>query len=242
MLKYILTDIIHFESRVIYYGRGTRNEYRITRFWAYSPYDKTQQVGNLIVFLPLSNEDFRVYILDKEKEIEKFIDAYSLSLMNNNAVYENGRVSDVDLSKKLEKEIEKEVTNFGDFPATIEMAEISRRIYREVYKKKKFTPDNIIIEWVKTEYSVFKAFERNLYKDYITKPFREVELLVEVANTILNRRKSRAGKSLEHHIDFLFSSFNLPFSHPGNLKEKKTQTSFIPSNSAYADMSFLQLI
>ncbi|WNS75668.1 type II restriction endonuclease [Bacillus sp. DTU_2020_1000418_1_SI_GHA_SEK_038] len=227
-----------FESRVIYYGRGTRNEYRITRFWTNSPWDKDQQVGNLIVFLPISEEDFKVYILDTEEEIEDFTDHFSLNLMGNNAIYDGGRVSDIDLSRRLEEEIEYAVSQFDDFPATADMADITRQIHHEVYKRKPFTPDLIILEWVKTEYSTFKALERHLYQEYLTEPFGEVEFLVEVANTILNRRKSRAGKSLEHHVDYLFSSFNLPFSHPGRSEGNKKPDFLLPSNAAYADMSY----
>lgn len=227
-----------FESRAIYYGRGTRNEYRLTRFWTNSPFNKTEQVGNLIVFIPISEEDYKVYILDKEEEIERFIDEFSLSLLQNNAVYEDGRASELDLSKKLLQEIEEAVQIFDDFPVTTDMAAIARRIHQEVYKKKRFTPDDILLEWVKTEFSTFKALERNLYKEYISKPFGDVDPLVVAANTILNRRKSRAGKSLEHHVDFLFSSFELPFSHPGQSEGNKKPDFLLPSNSAYADTDY----
>ncbi|MFE4525817.1 type II restriction endonuclease [Cytobacillus firmus] len=138
----------------------------------------------------------------------------------------------------MEEEIEYAVSQFDDFPATADMAEIARQIHHEVYKRKPFTPDLIILEWVKTEYSTFKALERHLYQEYLTEPFGEVEFLVEVSNTILNRRKSRAGKSLEHHVDYLFSSFNLPFSHPGRSEGNKKPDFLLPSNAAYADMSY----
>jgi hypothetical protein len=237
-VKINLDGYYPFESRVIYYGRGTRNEYRITRFWAYSPFDKEQQVGNLIVFLPMSEEDFKVYILNTEEEIEDFTETFSLNLMQNNAVYDGGRVSDVDLSKKLEEEIEGSVLIFEDFPSTIDMASIARRIHREIYRRKQFTLDQIILEWVKTEYSTFKALERNLYQEYLTEPFGEVEPLVAIANTILNRRKSRAGKSLEHHVDCLFNSFRIPFAHPGKSEGSKKPDFLLPSNAAYADVDY----
>lgn len=227
-----------FESRIIYYGRGTRNEYRITRFWTNSPWDKNQQVGNLIIFLPMSNEDFKVYMLETEQDIEEFEEIFSLNLIYNNAVWDSGRVSDVDLSKKLEDEIEEVVQQFNEFPASADLAAIARRIHQDVYKKRRFSPDSILLEWVETEYSTFRAFERHLYKDFLIKPFLEVEPLVTVANTILNRRKSRAGKSLEHHIDYLLESYNLPFSHPGKSEGNKKPDFLLPSNAAYADKSF----
>ncbi|MBZ9536812.1 hypothetical protein KGR20_21875 [Cytobacillus oceanisediminis] len=80
-IKVHLDGYYPYESRVIYYGRGTRNEYRITRFWTNSPFEKAEQVGNLIIFMPMDQENFKVYILDTEDEIEKFIDSFSLSLI-----------------------------------------------------------------------------------------------------------------------------------------------------------------
>jgi len=227
-----------FESRVIYYGKGTRNEYRITRFWSNAPFDKKEQVGNLIVFIPMDEENYKVYLLDTEEEFELFIDTFSLSLANNNAIYNKGIVTDIDLSIKLENEIKNTSVLFEDFPTTTELAELARRLHNEVYKRKTLTPDNKILEWVKTEYSTFKAIEKNIYKDYLTTPFGELEPLIAFANSALNRRKSRAGKSLEHHINFLFSSYSLPFSHPGKSEGNKKPDFLLPSNESYANISF----
>ena len=43
-----------------------------------------------------------------------------------------------------------------------------------------------------------------LYGAVITKGFQSVDEFVRVANVVLNRRKSRAGKSLEHHLSAIF--------------------------------------
>ncbi|MCC6599432.1 MAG: hypothetical protein IT223_02035 [Crocinitomicaceae bacterium] len=48
--------------------------------------------------------------------------------------------------------------------------------------------------------------ENDRHNNRIKTPFNSVEELVETSNTILNRRKSRAGKSLEHHLAEVFSN------------------------------------
>lgn len=227
-----------FTSRVIYYGKGTRNEYRITRFWKDSPFNKTEQVGNLIVFIPMSEEDYQVHILDTDVEIERFIEEFSLSLLQNNAVFEDGKSYELDLSRKLTRRVEEAIEVIDEFPTTTNMAALAREIHKEVYRKKHFTPDNFLLEWIKTEYITFKALERKLYIEYISKIFGDIDPLVAAANTILNRRKSRAGKSLEHHVDFLFSSYNIPFSHPGQSEGKKQPDFLLPSNTDYANKEF----
>lgn len=237
LIKIYIDGYSPFESRVIYYGKGTRNEYRLTRFWNKSPFHKEEQVGNLIIFIPIDEESLNVWVLDKEEEIELFLNTFSLFLVENHAVYDEGNIQDIDLSEKMEQEIEKAAALFHDFPETIQLAETARAVHKRVYKKK-FPPDQLLLEWVKTEYNVFRAIEKNVYKDYLTTPFHDLETLITVANSVLNRRKSRAGKSLEHHVDFLLTSYNIPFSHPGKSEGNKKPDFLFPSNEAYANFSF----
>lgn len=225
-----------FDSRVIYYGKGTRNEYRITRFWSNSPFNKAEQVGNLIIFIPIDSANFQVHILETEEDIEEFIGSFSLSLIDNNAVYNDGRILDIEISEKLESKVKKAAATFDHFPDTLRLADIAREIHKLVYKKKHFSPDRIILEWVKTEYSVFREIERELYKNQLC--YDDLEPLLAFSKSALNRRKSRAGKSLEHHVDYLLSSFFIPFSHPGQSEGNKRPDFLLPSNTAYAELSF----
>ncbi|KON84838.1 hypothetical protein AF331_12560 [Rossellomorea marisflavi] len=238
IVKIDIEGLYPFDSRVSYYGKGTRNEYRITRFWTNSPFDKARQLGNLIIFLPMGGDNFKVYILDTDDEIELFTQTFSLNLVNNNAVYNHGIIEELNMSKKLEEEIEKTVLLYNDFPSTVNMATISRAIHYKVYKNTKKNSDQLLLEWVKTEFATFRTLEKKLYQEYLTKPFLEVEPLITVANSILNRRKSRAGQSLEHHVDFLLNSFQLPFAHPGKSEGNKKPDFLLPSNNAYSDSNY----
>ena len=65
------------------------------------------------------------------------------------------------------------------------------------------------MKWIESEYELFKTIENERYADIIRTPFPSVEDLVKTANTILNRRKSRAGRSLEHHLEEVFRIFEL---------------------------------
>ncbi|WP_273834186.1 type II restriction endonuclease [Guptibacillus sedimenti] len=238
IVKMHMDGYYSFESRVIYYGKGTRNEYRITRFWSNAPCDKNEQVGNLIVFLPMDDEEFSVFILDTESDIEGFRKQFSLSLVNNNAVYQNGRVSDVLLSQKLKKEVEQYASLYTGFPETIHLAGLAREVYENVYGNKSFDLDKFLLKWIETEYSLFRAIEKNVYKEYLIEPFYELDPLLKFASSALNRRKSRAGRSLEHHIDYIFNKVNLPFSHPGKTEGNKKPDFLLPSSVEYADLQY----
>ncbi len=227
-----------FESRLVYYGKGTRNEYRITRFWTNSPYNKEEHVGDLIIFIPLDHENFKIFLLDTEEEIDHFIEHFSLSLVNNVATYTSTKGQTTVLSKSIEEMIEDNAKGFDHFPDTITMANLSREIFNSYYKVTHIDPDKHLLKWVETEYSVFRAIERNVYSPFLTKPFLTLEPLLEFANSALNRRKSRAGKSLEHHIDYLFKKVPLPFDHPGKTEGNKKPDFLLPSNSAYSDVLY----
>lgn len=227
-----------FVSRLIYYGKGTRNEYRITRLWANSPYEKEQHIGDLVVFIPMDSENFKLYLLDSEEEINEFIEHFSLSLVNNVATYttEAGQVTG--LNRTIEEIIEEEARNFEDFPDTATMAELSRRIYINFNKITGIEPDKHLLKWIETEYSVFRAIERNVYSPYLTEAFGTLDTLLKFASSALNRRKSRAGKSLEHHANYIFSNVPLPFDNPGRTEGKKKPDFLLPSSEDYADMHF----
>ena len=98
--------------------------------------------------------------------------------------------------------------NDGLFPTTIELARNARNCYNVAFnitsKLIQINPDREILGWLNAEFQLFKALESNRYSKRIQIPFSTVEELVETANTILNRRKSRAGKSLEHHLEEVF--------------------------------------
>lgn len=60
-------------------------------------------------------------------------------------------------------------------------------------------PDSILQQWTDQEYALFRAIEHARNGDIVARGFASVDDFVIMVNRVLNRRKSRAGKSLEHH-------------------------------------------
>lgn len=63
-------DKIETQSRFIYYGKGTRNEYRITRFGKDFPYLRSNQVGNLFILIKINETDYDAFIINSIELIE----------------------------------------------------------------------------------------------------------------------------------------------------------------------------
>ena len=129
-----------------------------------------------------------------------------------------------------------------EFPATKEIADSAREITNTTNNIKADEiieqPDRILLGWLHTEFELFKKIESHYYKGQLTTPFKTVDEFIVMANSILNRRKSRAGKSLEHHLDAVFKSDSLKFSHPGKTEGKKKPDFIFPGNEEYHTPTF----
>ena len=101
-----------------------------------------------------------------------------------------------------------------DFPASAEMSAMARKIYHQVFDHEEnitLDPDKEIVSWTEMEYNLFRKLEFDRYGDIIARGFTTVDQFIEVANMVLNRRKSRAGKSLEHHLSAILTGNRLPY-------------------------------
>ena len=58
-------DTFDTESRVIYYGTGTRNEYRLTRFGLNFPYLKENNINDLLILIRNPEETFEGFVINK---------------------------------------------------------------------------------------------------------------------------------------------------------------------------------
>jgi len=65
-----------------------------------------------------------------------------------------------------------------------------------------------------------------------------VEDFVDMANKVLNRRKSRAGKSLEHHLSAIFDHNKIQYTAQAVTEGNKKPDFLFPSEKAYHDMTF----
>ena len=68
--------------------------------------------------------------------------------------------------------------------------------------------------------------------------FASVEDFITLANQVLNRRKSRAGKSLEHHLAAIFDEHKIQYTAQAVTEGNKKPDFLFPSEAAYHDTSF----
>lgn len=227
------------DTRFIYYGQGTRNEYRITNFGRGFPFLRPEYTGALFVLAMYDEENYQGYVLDREEEIDQFLGTFGLSPAETNRLIDAGQLQTETREQSAIQEFIASLT--VDFPLSEEMSAAARDIQNRVYNHLEYIrtdPDRKIIEWTNTEYTLFKAIENTRYGDTISRGFASVDEFTVMANMVLNRRKSRAGKSLEHHLAAIFDGNDIRYTSQAVTEGNKKPDFIFPSQAAYHDMAF----
>ena len=234
--KIIWNGEIETESCFTYYGVGTRNEYRITRFGRGFGLLKPDNTGDLVVVCKEGEKGYFAYTLSSEEDIEEFLDAFSLSPTALNCLIksEGGR----DLSE--DEVFEERIASFdGEFPTTTVMAVSAEEVDAILHGKEiDLSPDELIVRWVDTEYKLFRKVEESYYFWVTEKPAESLDEFVQTGLEITNRRKSRAGKSLEHHLAAIFDRYDLAYTAQAVTEGNKKPDFIFPSQEAYHDPDF----
>lgn len=134
------------------------------------------------------------------------------------------------------------ITRFGaNFPSTAQFSAFARESLSEVTPKD--NPDDVLIKWLDHEEKLFKTFEKYIVSERLKEGFysgddANVEDFIKFSLSVHNRRKSRAGYSLENHLEPIFVARNIQYVR-GAKTELNLKPDFIfPGFKEYHDMSF----
>lgn len=232
-------DNFETDSRFIYYGQGTRNEYRITNFGRGFPFLRPEYTGALFVISKMSDADYKGYVLNSENEIDEFLSAFGLTPAETNRLIDLNRT---DASLREQAAINQFINELTvEFPTSEVMSSAARMISYATAINRSVTvtdSDKAILQWTDQEYKLFRALEHARYGQIVANGFSTVDDFVALANQVLNRRKSRAGKSLEHHLAAVFDENHIQYSAQAITEGNKRPDFIFPSEAAYHDFSF----
>ena len=138
--------------------------------------------------------------------------------------------------------LDKLIGKFGHaFPKTAEFSEYARSLVTDLSPIE--DPDSTLFKWYSMEERLFYIFEKHLIQDRVEKGFVndgiiDVDDFIQFSLSVQNRRKSRAGLSLENHVCALLDINQIFYAH-GKYTEKKSKPDFIfPSIESYHDESY----
>lgn len=228
------------ESCMKYYGRGTRNEYRITRFGRDFPFLNDDNVGDLLIIAKQTDTEYAGYVFHSDEDIDDFFAFFNLSPEKTNQLIDiSGKIAS---DERLRQMLADFVESSGGFPDTRSMSLWARLCFNKANSINENelpeTPDCLLMSWIDTEYNLFKMLEEKFYKDLIYKHFDNIEDFIQTANEVLNRRKSRAGKSLEHHLAELFTVNGLVFEEQAITENNKKPDFLFPNAECYHNLLF----
>lgn len=130
------------------------------------------------------------------------------------------------------------------WPSTQDFARFARSMVTDADPTR--DPDGTLMRWVSMEHRLFRTLEKLRIGDSIAKGFLgadgdvDVDAFLKLSLSVHNRRKSRAGLSLEEHLGAVLASNSVRYVKKAKTEGKKEPDFLFPSKEAYKDPNFPQ--
>lgn len=242
LVKIRWQDDFETESRAIYYGKETRNEYRLTRFGRGFPFLQEENVGDYIILLKMAPKFYHAYVLQTDEEIEDFTSAVGISVTDTGKLLYPEKP--MQAAPSLEALIQAAAAEAGGvMPSGKWIAQkaleinLTAGVFRENLATEK--ADVFLLKQIDTEYALFQAIERLKYGNIVSQGFSSIDQFIATAHSILNSRKSRAGHSLEHHLATIFDKNHVSYEQQVKTEGNKTADFIFPDGASYHNPHFL---
>lgn len=198
-----------------------------------------ENTGALLVIVQKNFEEYDGWILNTDSDIEKFLDAFNLSPTETGNLIDTKKIS---TELKTEQEILKFISTLEiDFPPAEIMSQVARNIHEKIFNHAENiiqNPDSKLLQWIEMEYTLFRKIEETRYGEKIFHGFNSMQEFIDVANSVLNRRKSRAGKSFENQLKAIFDGNNLRYDSQAVTEANKKPDFIFPGSNAYRDLNY----
>jgi hypothetical protein len=148
---------------------------------------------------------------------------------------------DVDYIEPEANYLDSLIEKFGlEFPATKIFSDYAASTLKDVSAND--NPDNVLVSWMEREEALFRRLDRvveeRIKAGFVDGADADVDGFLKFSLSVQNRRKSRAGKALEHHLERLLKARGIRFDR-GAETEKKNKPDFLfPGGKKYRDPKF----
>ena len=129
------------------------------------------------------------------------------------------------------------IEKFGSrFPTTRVFSDFARQIAS--IQVREAGPDKALMAWLDKEEELFRIFERHQVQEKLDSGIRDVDEFISYSLSVQNRRKSRAGHSLENHLEQVFTDLSVQFTRGARTEERSTPDFLFPGSEQYHDPTF----
>lgn len=225
------------ESSLKWYGSGTRSEYRLTKFGRGFSYLDKDNVGSLLVLIPHDFANYSAYVLDFDDDIEGVQTALGLEIVGTVAVFEKGVALAETEDACVDRKFRSFISSIEAFPKARLLSDTTREAMIDCIRTfQSANPDRRLLRLVQEEYRLFRMLERKLAEPEVTRLFKDIEDFISVAQSLLQRRKGRAGLSFQNHFQDILTEEKIP--HEAQPDIEGLPDFVIPSVEAYKDKSY----
>lgn len=139
-------------------------------------------------------------------------------------------------------QIDSLIEHFGlVFPKTGVFSEIARSSLPHVSALD--DPDGALINWLEREEKMFRRLERRIVAERIGGGFQaldgaDVDGFLSFSLSVQNRRKSRAGQALEHHLEAIFTANSIRHVRGAETENKNKPDFLFPGQIEYRDPAY----
>jgi hypothetical protein len=219
---------------------SSKKEYRLTgEMSGEFPWRTPDDLGSLLVLIRTETATFHAYVLDLDEDIEDVQEALGVELPAGEiwATFRAGMESTPSPDDCIARRLRQFVAALQEFPSGSEFSNQTLAALRACLPKfSMMTSDARLIRCIDSEYQLFRQAERLLCGPQIVRVFRDIDDFLKTANTILNRRKSRAGRALENHVEAILREARIPFDMRPDIEGEPDIV--IPGKAQYYDTAF----
>ncbi len=236
----------------------TRSEYRL--YFPTTPVSEMASAGDAIFFARRTDGSVMVIITPAESTMQnqllwlfnvegqpgfsfevQDIDADSSAQLDFAARYildELGIEPEEPEADRLDAMLER----FGArFPTTLAFSQFARDTLPDVSALD--DPDAVLMAWIEREEMLFRRLERHivdarLRAGFVADDEADVDGFLAFSLSVQNRRKSRAGKSLENHIETLLGARGIRFVRGGETENRNRPDFLFPGVAEYQNASY----
>ena len=133
------------------------------------------------------------------------------------------------------------IARFGTtFPPTREFSAFARGTLRDVSPLD--DPDAALVAWLEREELLFRRLERHIIAEHMSGVARDSNALVDgvlsLSMQLHQRRRSRAGRALENHLETILETYRVRFDRGAETENRNRPDFLFPGATEYADAGF----
>lgn len=195
----------------------------------------------LVIAPPGSTSEQQIrWLFGIDRIPEKGFDVRQVAGQRMVSVTETAILEELGIEVRLDDEswLDRLMARFGsELPATSIFSAFARETCPDAPAALE-DPDSTLMAWIRHEEMLFRTLERQIVEKQLAEGFRDVDHFVQFSLSVQNRRKSRVGYALEHHLKAIFDACLLRYEWQA-ITEHQTRVDFLfPGQAQYHDLEW----